>query len=100
MSENIKNLDSKKHLYDLLSRGWDIAKFYFGKEFETPAEYNEFVQFANDKLKQVAIEYGTTGKDYKFACRFFSLVNQYCDTDWRQRNGVQMSLFTEDDNDR
>ena len=87
-------MKSKKILYELITTGWELAKFYFGKDMNTAAEYEEFTQNANNLLKKISAEYGTIGKEYKFACKFFSAVNEYCDQDWRETHqGIQTSLF-------
>ena len=89
--------DSKKQLYDLITSGWELGKYYFGKDYKTAAEYDDFTQFANDLLKKVAIQYGPTSKEYNFARRLYVAVNEYCDQTWRETHtGEQLSLFGRD----
>ena len=85
---------SKKKLYDLITLGWELGKFFFSRDYKTADEYSEFTTFGNELLKKVALEYGTTGKEYNFARRMLVAVNEYCDQDWRETHqGIQMSLF-------
>lgn len=84
----------KKKLYQLITTGWELAKFYFSRDYKTPEEYSEFVDLGNDLLKKTATEYGTVGKEYNFMRRLLVAINEYCDQDWRETHtGEQLSLF-------
>ena len=37
----------KKKLYQLITTGWELAKFYFSRDYKTPEEYAEFVELGN-----------------------------------------------------
>ena len=85
---------NKKKLYDLITIGWELGKFYFSRNFKTAEEYSEFTTFANELLQKVAVEYGTVGKEYNFMRRLLTAINEYCDADWRETHtGIQTSLF-------
>lgn len=85
---------SKKKLYDLITIGWKLGKYFFSRDFKTADEYGEFTEFGNELLKKVALEYGTSGKEYRFMRRLLVAVNEYCDQEWRETHtGVQTSLF-------
>ena len=87
-------MNTKKELYDLITSGWELGKYYFSKEFKTADQYSEFTDFGNELLKRVAAEYGTVGKEYNFARRLYVAVNEFCDADWRETHtGEQLSLF-------
>ena len=87
---------SKKKLYDLITIGWELGKFFFSNDFKTADDYNEFTNFGNELLKKVALEYGTSGKEYRFMRRLLVAVNEYCDSEWRETHtGIQTSLFKE-----
>lgn len=81
-------------LKKLMVIGWELAKYYFGRDFKTPEEYGEFVDLGNELLKKTAAEYGTVGKEYNFMRRMIVAVNEYCDQEWRESHqGTQTSLF-------
>ena len=85
---------SKKNVYELITSAWELAKFFFSKDFQTPEQYNEFTELANDMLKRVSTKYGSVSKEYNFARRLYVAVNEYCDQEWRETHtGIQTSLF-------
>ena len=89
--------DSKKILYELITTGWEVAKFFFGRNFQTVEQYGEFTDLANETLKKVGTQYGTISKEYNFMRRLLVAINEYCDQDWRETHtGEQLSLFGRD----
>lgn len=81
----------------LMVVGWELGKFFFSKDFKTPEEYSQFIDFGNDLLKKTVAEYGEFSKETRLVKRLIVAVNEYCDQTWRDTHtGEQMTLFGED----